>query len=211
MRLNMLLIFSLVVLTGCGPNLQSSEIKTDKTSLDSKAIVITRIHAPFKTIFGGKSDSKVDSIWQKIDQSKSEDNKILYNLGREGLFSDWNTNAIHDHMVEPGTYFLKKMTYERGNYHHTITLPQAEMLFKAKPGEVIYIGDIKVIESEGRASVEIEDHYDDAVKYFKESRPEINKPVQKRLVIGISHVLIDKFKDYLKKGNSDQSKKVYNK
>lgn len=90
-------------------------------------------------------------------------------------------------MIEPGMYFLKKMTFQRGNVHFTITLPlDTLMFFKAKAGEVIYIGDLQIVEGVRGASVVINDHYNDAINYFKENRPEINKPIQKRLVRGLT-------------------------
>lgn len=201
-------ILALFTLTSCAPNLQSSDIKTDKNSLDSKAIVITRIHAPYTTFFGNTTDNRVNSIWERFDRTKTDENKINYDLSRTGIFSEYNTFAMHDHMIEPGTYFLKKMTFQRGNAHYTITLPtDTLMLFKAKAGEVLYIGDLQIIESGRKASVVIKDHYDDAVKYFKESKPEINKPIQKKLVRGLTIMKLKKLfeimeNDKLKKTNN---------
>jgi hypothetical protein len=200
------LILLTIILGGCGPTLQSTDIKTDKNSLDSKAIVITRIHAPFTNIFGSQTDYKVNSTWEKIDSNKSSADKIRYNLGREGFFSAYNTNAMHDHMIEPGTYFLKVMTYQSGNIHYTITLPRSEMIFMAKAGEVVYIGDLKVENFDNVLSLKVEDNYEDAVKHFKEARPEINKPIQKRILIGINHSDIKKIAAALKKIKSDHSK-----
>jgi hypothetical protein len=199
-------VLALFMLTACGPNLQSSDIKSDKNSLDNKAIVITRIHAPYTTFFGNKTDNQVNSIWERLDKTRTAEEKINYDLSRTGLFSEYNTFAIHDHMIEPGVYFLKRMTFKRGNTHFTITLPHDTlMFFKAKAGEVIYIGDLQIVENGRRASVVINDHYNDAVKYFKENRPEINKPIQKRLVLGVSLIKLKKVFDEMK---SDKVKKA---
>jgi len=97
-------------------------------------------------LFGSKTDIEVN-IWERIDSTKPAENKTKYNLSRTGLLSSFNTFATHGHMIEPDTYFLKKLTYEKEKSHHTMTLPShSTMVFKVKAGEVVYIGDLQVTE-----------------------------------------------------------------
>ena len=60
--------------------------------------------------------------------------------------------------------------------------------FETKPGEIVYIGDINFSFMHqkhwirGKINLDIQDNYDEAVKYFREKFPEYkNKPVIKRL------------------------------
>jgi hypothetical protein len=206
-------ILCLFILTGCAPNLQSSEIKADKISQENMAIVITRIYAPYKNYYGRIADTKVSSIWERYEPTQTAEHKIHYNLSQSRQVSDFDAFGMHDHMIEPGTYFFKKLTFERDFTHttmfYTITSPPDQaVVFHANAGEVVYIGDIKVTESNGSATVMVEDHYDDAVKYFKENRPEIHKPIQKRLVVGFSHIMLKEFKKALDQMNNDAGNKT---
>ena len=61
--------------------------------------------------------------------------------------------------------------------------------FETNAGEIVYIGDLNfTFEKQkywirGKVNLEVDDHYDDAVKYFYAAHPEFkNKKVIKRLV-----------------------------
>ena len=71
--------------------------------------------------------------------------------------------------------------------------------FEAKAGEIVYIGDLYFTFTKqkywfkGKINLEVEDHYDEAVSYFKNQYPEYkNRPVVKRLTK--PGVLLDNYK-----------------
>lgn len=91
LAISFLPVLALFMLTACGPTLQSSEIKSDKNSLNNKAIVVTRIHAPYTNFFGSKTDNRVNSIWEQFDPTKTAEKKLITTF----LEQDYSLSTTH--------------------------------------------------------------------------------------------------------------------
>lgn len=180
-----LAVFCLVALTGCDPTLKSSDVATDAASLQKNAIVVTRVHAPYKSSFTGETtDIPVRSFWRRLDGATGE-NRTRYMLGRDGLFGGLDTNGFHEHMLAPGKYKLEELVYTtmagRTTTIHTLMAePFIDINFEVKPGDIVYLGDIQLKTSTKTAKVV--DYHEAAERWFKENHPEISKPLEKRIL-----------------------------
>lgn len=182
-RLQMLSIFGLFALSGCVPGIESSEVQLDQQSLKNKAIVITKIYSPNNETLAFSDSKHVRTEWERMGESVKGQNRIKYDLSAQGLFPGWNASSLHAHMIEPGTYRLNSIRYTVGK---TTFSQRADTLgrttFTANAGEVLYIGTIKIDAYSDAGTLEIEDDYNEAVKYAKEHLPQLNKPVEKRMM-----------------------------
>ncbi len=176
-------LLSLLVLTSCTPNIQSTELKTDDQSLASKAIVLTKVYAPNHNLIALTDAFQVENYWEKLDNDSKPENRIRYDFSESIWTRGFGSPTVSAHMVEPGTYVLKDMRFQTGNVNYSIRMdPMSPTTFKVAAGEVVYIGDLKVNVGWTDATLELEDKYDEAVKTFKTEMPNLNKLVEKRLM-----------------------------
>jgi hypothetical protein len=190
--LRVLPLLCLMALTGCLTNIQSTEIKADDKSLNSKAIVLTKAYAPTNSIFAFTDAFHVVNYWERVDQDTKPEDRIHYDLSESFWTRGFGSPTVSAHMVEPGTYVLKDMRFQTGNVNYSIKMdPMNPTTFKVAAGEVVYIGDLKVNAGWTDATLELEDNYDDAVKAFKTEMPNLNKPVEKRLLqsVDLGHAI----------------------
>lgn len=176
-----------LALTGCAGKYQNTDVNTEASELQKKAIVITNMNVPLKTksLLGNDRDFPLQSYWHRVDGTVGE-KQLKYNFGRTGLFSAGDTGAYHEHMVEPGTYELDELAYTVSGsrlietYSMKMTT-KPKISFTVNAGEIVYIGDIQA--GQGLRKIKFNDTYDKAVAYFKSAHPEINIPIQKKPLI----------------------------
>ena len=175
-------ILGLITLSGCSSGFHSSELEMNDRSLAEKAIVVARIHAPHTNMVLGETDSVVCSVWQNTDNSE-----LKYNFYVPGALSYFQPADLQEHMIVPGTYALKSMRYKIYGTEYDLSFSKnTKITFTAKPGEVVYLGDIEIVNPKGgEYSLKVADNFEAAEKQLKRDLPGLNKPMETRLVKGI--------------------------
>lgn len=177
-----LCLINTLILAGCSGDFQSSEVQLNERALADKAVVVTRIHAPHQNMVLGETDSEVSSVW--VNSSNPD---IKYNFYVPGAFSYFYPSDLQEHMVAPGTYVLRSMQYKINGVQHDISFSKdTRISFTAQPGEVVYVGDIQIINPKGDGtSLTIADRYEEAHKQLPKDLPGLQKNLEKRLITGI--------------------------
>lgn len=88
------------------------------------------------------------------------------------------------YFIEPGKYYLSWIYFYVGNYYYKANLSTNILNFEIKGGEVLYLGKITVSDKVKIVtnSINIENDYNTAVKYFKKKYPTITKVPEERLL-----------------------------
>lgn len=178
-------ILCLAFLSGCANRrFADSSVKNSEFARGNKSIVIMRAGSRFDAlIFKGSvpvwvAIAKVDSRYPDKKTRLSYLNEDLL-LRRDFL------------MIEPGTYVLDKASYTLGDTEYLTTLdglnPGTEHFvyggFKAKPGEIIYLGDLNFDFSTNSLSITAIDNFDSAIKAFLKKYPEFSSyQIKKKLL-----------------------------
>lgn len=170
-----LFLLSTLALTACSQNFQDSTISCDQKALDEKAIVVLDGIAPYCFMYLTDREAIVHSEWERIEPTC--DKKIVYKF----------MSYEEGHMVLPGTYQLRSLTYTIGNNDYFIDFPKTWCItFTAYPGEYIYIGDIIIKNATQNTSVPLlDDRSEKAIWCVKPSLSKIKKPFEKRLIEGL--------------------------
>lgn len=178
------LILICYVVTSCG----SSARKT----LISKETVIPQ---PNKTIIVFNNYTR--QLWARMDDNYGKKNESIYEFKgkRSTGFSGYNI-----YILDPGRYTLEELYYNLA----TVSIAEIKHLgkkelltFVAKPGEIIYIGDIKYdIYADGlfgwRFEAKINDNFADAKAYLSKEHPEINPNLLKKELVTIKPNILKK-------------------
>ncbi len=172
-------------ITACGPSTRDSLItKTTSIPQADKTMVIFSNHN--------------NELWVRLDDNYGKKDELLYRF--RGTFSKGIFNSYHIHMLEPGTYALEHLITSFGGlgveFEH---LGKNRLVtFVAKPGEIIYVGDIKFYaDTKGLFSgftleAKLEDKFDDAKAYLTRERPDINPNLLKKELVTIKPELLKK-------------------
>jgi hypothetical protein len=200
-----------VILCGCNSKYYDATIQEEAFAKNNKAIVILKTLYSRNCLLSCNDADQlpVQTDWAKLDQSY--DNKetrvtydfdandrlmrigsVLAEVGTMGL-STLVTNEKRyyaAYMIDPGKYVLDHINLSSGGmrYYSIVegwdkSSKQPHLAsFEVQPGEVVYLGDLKIMPTMNTFAVMPVDHYNDAVTFFKEKYPQITTAVIKRLV-----------------------------
>lgn len=173
--LQTLFLLSTLALTACSQTYQDSTICCETQALNEKAIVYLDAIAPYRYFMLVNREAIVSSEWERIDPAS--DQKIVHK------FDSYQSG----HMILPGTYQLKRLTYTIGTRDYYIDFPKTWCItFTACPGDLIYLGDIIIKDALQQTSVPVlEDRFDKAIWCVRPSLPKFKKPIEKKLIQGL--------------------------
>ncbi len=138
----------------------------------------------YESYLAAPGDYYLNRIWfpyppSNISKNNSENSKRTFVYG----IPDSQNNGIFD----SDSNATLKISSKAG-WNKKLNAPNFAS-FETNPGEIVYIGDLFFTFTKqkywvkGKINLEVEDNYDEAVKYFHSKHPEYkDKPVVKRLV-----------------------------
>ncbi len=159
-------------ITSCSSTSTTKSLLTKEMSLnlEGKTLIVYRILA--------------GQTWSRLDNHYGTKKALLYNF-KGPTFTIYDNYNIH--VIEPGTYTLDYLCI--GCLVHGVevnNIGKYELVtFNAKPGEIIYVGDIDFsYKHTGLISAEIQakiiNNYEDAKVYLSRERPDINSNILKK-------------------------------
>lgn len=170
--------------TACGPSIRKSLITKELPIIQPDKTMI---------VFEGHNHQ----LWARLDNNYGKKDESIYDFG-----GSWDTSyrGYHIHMLEPGDYALELVYFYFGGFSIELDhLGKNKFLsFVAKPGEIIYIGDIKFYpHPKGRFSgwefkAEVKDEFVKAKAYLAKERPDINPNLLKKELVTIKPEVLKK-------------------
>jgi hypothetical protein len=183
---------------------QNKSIIITKTNVTQKSFDEKVLNTGFTEMNWCKYDEKIkckEVFYLSPYTQKKFDDHYHYYLTNAGMYYLDEVKELRNHpeylIILPafvliggggGTPFGPNFNTSKSGWDKKLNAPNFAS-FEAKPNEIVYIGDLfftfvhQKYWVKGKINLEVEDNYDEAVKYFHSQHPEYkDKPVVKRLV-----------------------------